>query len=86
MNLGTGWEMLQHLHLWYPLEWSLGELQRKSRQFTQEKNLLPPPIITAQFFGYPASNLVNKITNVYIFLRSALDYTMLRSLLAQKEK
>jgi len=86
MNLGIGWEMLQPLHLWYPLEWSVGELQRKSRQFTQEKNLMPLPVITAQFFGYPASSLVNKMTNVYLFLPSTLDYTMLRSLLAQKEK
>jgi hypothetical protein len=78
--------MLQPLHLWYPLEWSVVELQRKSRQFMQEKNLLPPPVIRTQFFGYPASSLVNKMTNVYIFLRSALDYTMLHSLLVQKEK
>jgi len=86
MNLGTGWEMLQPLHLWYPLEWSEGELQRKSRHFTQEKNLMPLPVIRAHFFGYPASSLASKMTNVYIFLRSTLDYTMLRSLLAQKEK
>jgi hypothetical protein len=68
MNVGTGWEMLQPLHLLYPLEWSVGELQRKSRQFTQEKNLMPLPVITAQFFGYTANSLVNKMTNVYIFL------------------
>jgi hypothetical protein len=72
MNLGTSWEMLQPLHLWYPLEWSVVELHRKSRQFTQEKSLFPPPVIRTQFFGHPTSSLVNKMTNVYIFLPSTL--------------
>jgi hypothetical protein len=85
MNLGTSWEMLQPLHLWYPLEWSVSELQRKSRQFTKEKNLLPQPVIRTQFFGYPASSSVNKMTNVYILLQSTLAYTMLHSLLALRK-
>jgi hypothetical protein len=68
MNLGISWEMLQSLHLWYPLEWSVGELQRKYGQLMQEKNLLPLPVIRIQLFSYPANSLVNKMTNVYIFL------------------
>ena len=50
------------------------------------KRKMPPPVIRTQFFGFPATSLVNKMTNVYIFLESTLDYTMLHSLLALKKK